>query len=221
MRFLHSYSSSSFKDIMQHNSNSATLASEVMVFSDSISPCRLPKETSVSSGLCILKSGQTLHSNLAMLHPHAWRFRGRQLSATQCIAQSRTLSRSPLPDGRLFFSDWCQEMEFDPLNPSLKELVHFVCYRFETFKLSVSCIKGYRSAISNTLRFSDCTSDPIITDLFKGFYLQRPVSRSLTPKWNLTCVLWSLTKPPHGPLKSASIKHLALKTHLLSLLCIG
>ena len=53
MRFLHSYSSSSFKDIMQHNSNSATLASEVMVFSDSISPCRLPKETSVSSGLKI------------------------------------------------------------------------------------------------------------------------------------------------------------------------
>ena len=37
----------------------------------------------------------------------------------------------------------------------------------------------------------------------------------LNAKWNLTCVLWSLTKPPYKPLKSASIKHLTLKSGFL------
>lgn len=72
--------------------------------------------------------------------------------------------------------------------------------------------------ISNTLKFSssaDCTSDPIISELIKGFTLKRPVSRSLTPKWNLTCVLWSLTKSPFEPLKSVDIKFVTFKAVFL------
>ena len=90
--------------------------------------------------------------------------------------------------------------EVNTVDPSLTKLIDFFCYLFDTFELSVASIKGYRSAISNTLKFSkaaDCTADPIISDIIKGFALRRPVSRSLTPKWNLTCVLWPLIKAPH------------------------
>lgn len=100
----------------------------------------------------------------------------------------------------------------------MNHLVDFFCYLFDDLKLSVTSIKGYRSAISNTLKFSDAadiTSSSIITDLLKGFLLRRPVHRSLTPKWNLTCVLWSLTKAPYEPLRAADIKHVTHKAVFL------
>ena len=110
------------------------------------------------------------------------------------------------------------QREVNPVDPALNDLVDFFCYLFDTLKLSVASIKGYRSAISNILKFSksaDCTADPIISDLIKGFALRKPVSRSLTPKWNLTCVLWSLNKAPYEPLKTADIKYITLKAVFL------
>ena len=110
------------------------------------------------------------------------------------------------------------QREVNPVDPALNDLVDFFCYLFDTLKLSVASIKGYRSAISNTLKFSksaDCTVDPIISDLIKGFALRKPVSRSLKPKWNLTCVLWSLNKAPYEPLKTADIKYITLKAVFL------
>ena len=107
--------------------------------------------------------------------------------------------------------------EVNPIDPSLTKLIDFFCYLFDTLELSVAYIKGYRSAISNTLKFSkaDCTVEPVISDLIKGFALRRPVSRSLTPKWNLTCVLWPHIKAPYEPLKTADIKYITLKAVFL------
>ena len=50
--------------------------------------------------------------------------------------------------------------------------------------------------LSHTLAFhrsSQVCSDPAILELIRAMELKRPVSRSLTPKWDLACVLWSLT----------------------------
>jgi hypothetical protein len=91
-------------------------------------------------------------------------------------------------------------------------------FLFENKRCSVSTIKGYRAAISNTLKFSqgsEIGSDPHLADLIKYFELQRPVTRSLTPRWNLSCVLWSLTKTPYEPLSEASFQDLTLKTVFL------
>ena len=55
-------------------------------------------------------------------------------------------------------------------------------------------------------------SDPFLSDLIRNFKLQRPVTRSLTQKWNLTCVLWSLCNAPYEPLESASIDLITYKT---------
>ena len=55
----------------------------------------------------------------------------------------------------------------------------------------------------------------MISELVRGFELKRPVSRSLTPKWDLACVLWSLTKTPYEPLEQASLTFLTWKTVFL------
>ena len=58
-------------------------------------------------------------------------------------------------------------------------------------------------------------SDPIISELMKASKLQRPVQRSLLPKWDLACVLISLCKEPYEPLHKASLLNLSRKTVFL------
>ena len=43
-------------------------------------------------------------------------------------------------------------------------------------------------------------SDPASLELIRAMELKRPVSPSLTPKWDLALVMWSFTKSPYGPL---------------------
>ena len=69
--------------------------------------------------------------------------------------------------------------------------------------------------ISNTLKFKSGTNtglDTIISELIKAFEIQRPIQRSLAPKWDLACVLSSLRKDPYEPLHKASLLHLTMKT---------
>ena len=90
---------------------------------------------------------------------------------------------------------------------------------FQEKKCQVSTVKGYRSTISNTLKFKsgqNIGSDPIISELIKYMELQRPVQRSLAPKWDLSCVLSSLCGEPFEPLHRASRFYLTLKTVFLS-----
>ena len=79
--------------------------------------------------------------------------------------------------------------------------------------------------ISNTLKFKNGAkigSDPIISELIRSFEFQRPVQRSLYPKWDLACVLNSLCKGPYEPLRKASLLHLTQKTvFLLTLATAG
>ena len=73
--------------------------------------------------------------------------------------------------------------------------------------------------ISNTLKFKSDTnvgSDPIISELTKALELQRPVQRSLLPKWDLACVLFVLCKEPfESSLYKASLLNLTRKTLFL------
>ena len=76
----------------------------------------------------------------------------------------------------------------------------------------------HRSTISNTLKFksdNNIGSDHVISELIKSFELQSPVDRSLAPKWDLSCVLFSLCSEPYEPLHKASKFHLTQKTVFL------
>ena len=71
--------------------------------------------------------------------------------------------------------------------------------------------------LSHTLAFrkSQVCADPAISELIRAMELKRPVTRSLTPKWDLACVLGSLTKAPYEPLNQASLQFLTWKTVFL------
>ena len=91
-------------------------------------------------------------------------------------------------------------------------------FLFSVKKCQVSTIKGYRSTISNTLKYKtgyDFGSHPILSELIKSFAKQRPVDRSLAPKWDLAFVLSHMCKAPFEPLVKASLFHLSVKTVFL------
>ena len=74
--------------------------------------------------------------------------------------------------------------------------------------------------LSNTFKFKGGESfgsiyNPFLSELMRSFELEKNVFRSLTPKWDLSCSLWSLTKAPYEPLASASLKFLTFKTVFL------
>ena len=75
------------------------------------------------------------------------------------------------------------------------------------------------STISSTLIFNDTGYDfgshPVLPELIKSFQRQRPVYRSLTPKWDLAFVLSHLCKAPFEPLNKVSLFHLTVKTVFL------
>ena len=116
------------------------------------------------------------------------------------------------------FSSWCRTRKITPSKVSVSNVADFLLYLFEVKKCQASTIKCYRSMISNTLKFRsgiNVGSDPIISELMKAFELQRPVQRSLLPKWDLGCVLVSLCKEPYEPLHKTSLLNLTRKTVFL------
>ena len=116
------------------------------------------------------------------------------------------------------FSRWCRIREIDPVMASPGNVADFLLHMFQEKKCQVSTVKGYRSTISNTLKFKsgqNIGSDPIISELIKYMELQRPIQRSLAPKWDLSCVLSSLCGEPFEPLHRASRFYLTLKTVFL------
>ena len=140
--------------------------------------------------------------------------------ATTLIARARRRSTIRVYDAKwTIFANWCVAREVDPLDPSPRRVADFFTHLFDDKKLSVSTIKGYRSCIANTLSFvrsgAKIGSDPILSELIRSFELSRPVSHSLAPKWDLSCVLWSLTKEPYEPLVAADLKYVTWKTVFL------
>ena len=78
--------------------------------------------------------------------------------------------------------------------------------------------------ISNTLKFKTGNrigSNPVLSELIRSFELQRPVQRSLTPKWDLSWVLICLQKAPYQPLHKASKLQVTIKTAFLLALAIA
>lgn len=139
--------------------------------------------------------------------------------ASELIASARRKSTGIVYDAKWkVYTRWCTRRKVDPLDPSPRRLADFLLFLFDVKKLAISTIKGYRSMLSHTLAFNKTArvcSDPSISELIRAFELQRPVSRSLTPKWDLSCVLWSLTKAPYEPLDEAPLQLLTWKTVFL------
>ena len=135
------------------------------------------------------------------------------------LSAAKRLSTRKVYDAKwTVFTNWCRQRKINPVLASPRIIADFLLQMSEEKKCQVSTIKGYRSIISNTLKFKSGTNiglDPIISWLIKAFEIQRPIQRFLAPKWDLAGVLSSLYKDPYEPLHKASLLRLTVKTVFL------
>lgn len=86
-------------------------------------------------------------------------------------------------------------------------------------------MRNYKSAILSIHRgFQDGTTlndGNHLALLLDGMFNERPPQRTLVPTWELDVVLNYLKGPPFEPLRTATLKHLTLKTAFLVTLASG
>lgn len=206
------------------SSSGPLVAAEIVVQRSSGASVRLPQNAprsprpSVSTRRASPHTSALPSSRLAVVR-QTLRKKKFSSRASQLIASARRHSTRKVYDAKWkVYANWCGKREVDPCDPSVRRLADFFVFLFDKKKLAVSTIKGYRATIANTLMFRRARavcSNPAISELFRAFEQKRPVSHSLTPKWDLACVLWSLTKAPYEPLGQASLQHLTWKTVFL------
>ena len=131
------------------------------------------------------------------------------------VFKSRRTSTQKVYDTKwIVYTRWCHRKKVNPVSAPLTVIADFLIYLLSE-KVYQSIIKGYRSMISNTLKFKTGNrigSNPVLSELIRSFELQCPVQRSLTPKWGLSWVLVCLQKASyelHVTLKTAFLLALA------------
>lgn len=84
-------------------------------------------------------------------------------------------------------------------------MADFLLFLRDEKKFTVPTVKGYRSALSLVLRPSgvNVTESPELTALVRSFSQEVPARSLALPKWDLSLVLGSLTRPPYEPLETA------------------
>ena len=90
--------------------------------------------------------------------------------------------------------------------------------------MGLSAIKGYRSALNTVFRAMqrlDLVQDDRITNLFKAFGIERPITRRLFPLWDLPKVLRALSTLPYEPISDTTLRDLTKKTMFLLALASG
>ena len=118
------------------------------------------------------------------------------------VSKSRRTSTQKVYDAKwIIYTRWCHRRKVNPVSAPLTVIADFLIYLFseKKYMYQISTIKGYSSMISNTLKFKTGNrigSNPVLSELIRSFELQRPVQRSLTPKWDLSWVLVCLQKAP-------------------------
>ena len=143
---------------------------------------------------------------------------GISRAVAQRIYSSKRSSTNNMYDYRWkSWVDWCIGRQMDPCNPTINGFAEFLIF-LHNENFCPATMKGYRSAISTTLKQIskiDFSNESVLSDVVKSFELERPRLRSHFPKWDLTLVLSSLLAPPYEPLEYCGFKELTLKTVFL------
>ena len=211
---------------VQDSIDSTSMARQTMVF-------RAPRSVGVTTGISASNSkpassakrqnsaskpGPSTASRLEIVKQS---LPDRQFSSevAEHVSKARRVSTAKVYDAKWqVFRDWANQRKIDPIQATPQIVAYFLTFLFSVKKCQVSTIKGYRSTISNTLKFKtgyDFGSHPVLSELIKSFAIQRPVDRSLAPKWDLAFVLSHMCKAPFQPLDKASLFYLSVKTVFL------
>ena len=124
------------------------------------------------------------------------------------------------------FRDWCSDKDIDFRQPSTAQVAEFLLSLFEEKKLCPKTIEGYRTAIAGALKHTsdhDFGADQSLSALLRSFNRDRPRDPSRIPEWDLSFVLFSLSREPFEPLrdKDMDLQLLTWKTCFLLLLASG
>ena len=151
--------------------------------------------------------------------------RGFSEEVARQVTRAICSSSSKVYEGKWnVYCKWCEGKEIDPVTADIHQVADFLLFLFAERKLSLSGIKGYRSALAKVLNYSTGTNisdSPVLSDLISAFEHQRPTCASPLPKWDLNLVLEALSKDPYEPLSQASLKMLTFKTVFLLTLAAG
>ena len=121
------------------------------------------------------------------------------------------------------FETWCIERRTDPLAATAVLISDFLLYLFKERNLQVKSIEGYRSALTFILKRAsgyDLSQCDIISDLIRGFKLERPRRPRVEVQWDLSVVLQFLQSDKFN-LDSVSPRWLTWKTLFLVALAAG
>ena len=201
---------------VQDSIDSTSMARQTMVF-------RAPRSVGVTTGISASNSkpassaerqnsaskpGPSTASRLGIVKQS---LRDKQFSSkvAEHVSKARRVSTAKVYDAKWqIFRDWANQRKIDPIQATPQIVADFFTFLFSVKKCQVSTIKGYRSTISNTLKYKtgyDFGSHPVLSELIKSFAIQRPVDRYLAPKWDLAFVLSHMCKAPFEPLDKASL----------------
>ena len=178
-------------------------------------PARPPAPASISSSLPGSPSAQA--SCLATLQ----RFT-RAAGFSSAVAEQSSLARRPSSRALYqhrwsIYRSWCHDHGHSVSRPTLAKVANFLYWLRFTRGLSVSSLRGYRSALSAVFRFHlpSLSSDPVIQDLLRSFRLSSAERVMRPPAWDLSKVLQYLVTSAFEPLSRASFRALTLKTLFL------
>ena len=181
---------------VQNSSHSSVLATATVVLrtSSSISVSSDSSATnskttdSIQRKICTSKPPNSRPSRLGVIK-QSIRDKKFSQNVADFVSRSRRASTQKVYDAKwTIFSNWCHTKKVNPISAPITVIADFIIFLFSEKKCQISTIKGYRSMISNTLKFKTGNrigSNPVLSELIRSFELQRPVQRSLTPKWDI------------------------------------
>ena len=120
----------------------------------------------------------------------------------------------------MLFCGWCRGRDVAPVNATVPLFVDFLVHLRRDKGLSVSAVKGYRSALNSVcaLKGMDLAGSRPISMLIRSFSKSVRPEELRPPACDVTLVLQSLTKAPYEPLRTSDERFLAQKTLFLLVL---
>ena len=117
----------------------------------------------------------------------------------------------------MLFCGWCRGRGVAPVNATVPLIVDFLVHLRRDKGLSVSAVKGYRSALNSVfaLKGMDLADSRPISMLIRSFSKSVRPEELRPPAWDVTLVLQSLTGIPYESLWMSDNRFLAQKTLFL------
>lgn len=124
------------------------------------------------------------------------------------------------------FYDYAVSEGFDAFHPTIPQIARFLHKKYEDGH-GVKSIGSFRAAIDATLKHHTnlkVNKDLQLSELIKGYKIERPRLRKTEPEWDIAFILFSLAHKPFEPLEDGqkvSLELLSWKTLFLLLLASG